>query len=175
MLSAKVLEYLYLRWREIKLTIDTAPATWYNVYMKFKEQRKYLDAGNPFWDDETGHYRIRGSIYLEPLQYYTTFLAHGVDGEYWEVAGPMKPYRTFKAAERVTAQHKLFWERMLSVQELKGKKREERFVWVMEKQYIGRGKSRVGISGSIPTHIYEKLEAYLKGKLTPRKRKKGRK
>lgn len=133
------------------------------------------DIDNPFWEDETDHYRIRGSIYLDPLQYYTTFLAHGINGEYWEVAGPMKPYRSFKAAERVTAQHALFWERMLSVQELKGKKRDERFSWVIEKQYIGRGKSRVGISGNIPSYIYDQLGDYLKDKLIPRERKKGRK
>ena len=143
--------------------------------MKFKEQRKYLEAGNPFWDDETGHYRIRGSVYLEPLQYYTIFRVTKEDGDCWDICGPSKPYRTFKAAERVTSQHALFWERMLSVQELKGKKRDERFVWVMEKRFIGRGRNRVSISGSIPTYVYDQLGAYLKGKLIPRKRKKGRK
>lgn len=143
--------------------------------MNFNEQRKYLDTGNPFWTDETGNYRIRGSIYLEPLQYYTTFLATKSDGQFWDVTGPMKPYRTFKAAERVTAQHALFWERMLSVQELKGKKRDERFEWVMEKRFIGRGKHRVSISGSIPSYVFERLGAYLKAKLIPKKRKKGRK
>ena len=130
---------------------------------------------NPFWTDETGNYRIRGSIYLEPFQYYTTFLAYGSNGEFWDICGPSKPYRTFKATERVTAQHALFWERMLSVQELKGKKRDERFKWVMEKRFIGRGRNRVSISGSIPSYVYDQLGDYLKDKLIPRERKKGRK
>lgn len=143
--------------------------------MKFTDQRNYKDTGNPFWDDETGNYRIRGSVYLDPLQYYATFLAHGNNDEFWNTCGPSKPYRSFKAAERVTAQHALFWERMLSVQELKGNKRDERFEWVMRKRFIGRGRNRVSISGSIPSYIYNQLGDYLKAKLIPRKRKKGRK
>lgn len=114
-------------------------------------------------------------MYLEPLQYYTTFLATKSDGEFWDICGPSKPYRTFKAAERVTVQHALFWERMLSVQELKGKKRDERFLWVMEKRFIGRGRNRMSISGSIPAYVYDQLGSYLKGKLIPKERKKGRK
>lgn len=158
-----------------KIVLDTAPTVWYDTSMKFTEQRTCKITGHHYWMDETGHYRIRGSIYLEPLQYYTAFLAHGVNGEFWDTCGPSKPYRTFKATERVIAQHALFWERMLSVQGLKGKKRDERFAWVMDKRFIGRGRNRVSISGSIPTHVYEQLGAYLKGKLIPRKRKKGRK
>lgn len=136
--------------------------------MNFTKQRQY-------WTDETDSYRIRESIYLDPLQYYTTFLAHGNNGEFWDTCGPSKPYRTFKAAERVTAQHALFWERMLSVQELKGKKRDARFEWVMEKRFIGRGRNCVSISGSIPSYVYDQLGDYLKDKLIPRERKKSRK